>query len=68
MQIKVEDDKNLVRDSINGAILNTNKRGLEEYLRNRQQKLSLQKQVDNLQDEVSELKNLINTIINSLEK
>lgn len=59
MQIKVEEDKSLVRDSSNGAILNTNKKALEEYRRNRNHKLSLQKQVDDLAKQVEQLTQLI---------
>lgn len=62
MKIKVEDDSNLVRDSINGAILNTNKKSLDDYKRNRNQKLSLQSQVDGLKNEIEQLRELINII------
>lgn len=55
MQIKVEDDKALVRDSTNSAILNTNRRGLEEYRRNRSQKLSLQSQINEMAEQLKAL-------------
>lgn len=59
MQIKVEDDKSLVRDSTTGAILNTNKKALEEYKRTRNHKISLQKQVEELSKQVELLTNLV---------
>lgn len=71
MHIKVEDDKNLVRDSVSGAILNTNRKALDNYNMTRNQKLSLQNQVDNLKSTVEELeeqlKNIINIINNKMD-
>lgn len=66
MQIKVEEDKTLVRDSSNGAILNTNRKALEEYKRNRNHKLSLQSQVNNLSNQVQELSELVSKLINNI--
>lgn len=61
--IKVEDDKDLVRDSSSGAILNTNRKALEDYKRSRNYKLQMQDKVEVLEDRIKQLENLINIII-----
>lgn len=67
MHITVEDDKNLVRDSANGAILNTNKKALDEYRRNRNQKLNLHSEVDKLSAKVDALTELVEKLINNIK-
>ena len=70
--IKVKDNENLVRDSKSNCIINTNKSEYDEYLARRKSKQSeknkvenLEKDMDTLKNELSEIKSLLKEIINA---
>ena len=70
--IKVKDNENLVRDSKSNCIINTNKSEYDEYLARRKSKQNeknkvenLEKDMDTLKNELSEIKSLLKEIINA---
>ena len=70
--IKVKDNENLVRDSKSNCIINTNKSEYDEYLARRKSKQNeknkvenLEKDMDTLKNELSEIKFLLKEIINA---
>ncbi len=70
--IKVKDNENLVRDSKSNCIINTNKSEYDEYLARRKSKQSeknkvenLEKDMNTLKNELSEIKSLLKEIINA---
>ncbi len=66
MHIKVKDNKELVRDDVSKAILNTDNESLNLYRARRNREKMLEDVVskyDNLQNEVSEIKQLLRTFI-----
>ncbi len=70
--IKVKDNENLVRDSKSNCIINTNKSEYDEYLARRKSKQSEKNKVENLEkdmnilkNELSEIKSLLKEIINA---
>ena len=70
--IKVKDNENFVRDSKSNCIINRNKSEYDEYLARRKSKQSeknkvenLEKDMDTLKNELSEIKSLLKEIINA---
>ena len=61
-EIKVQGHSDLVRDPITNAIINTNKSGYEEYISRRNIKKSETQKVQNLEDELSCIKDDIDEI------
>jgi|TARA_R100001443_G_scaffold453_10_gene1754 hypothetical protein len=60
--IKVKDNEHLVRDTNSNCIINTNKSEYEEYLSRRKLKQSEKNKIENLEKDVSTLKNDIGEI------
>ena len=60
--IKVKNNQNLVRDTESNCIINTNKSEYEQYLARKQQKQSEVNKVDNLERDISTLRNEITEI------
>ena len=60
--IKVKDNEHFVRDSNSNCIVNTNKAEYEEYLTRRKLKKSEKNKVDNLERDISTLRNEITEI------
>lgn len=65
MKVKVS-DTTYVRDINSKAILNTNKKELNEYYQKREM-LNKINEINNLKDEVNEIKNTMNKILMILE-
>jgi hypothetical protein len=61
---KVQEHANLVKDMDSKAILNTNTAALFEY----KKKQEMQKDIDSLKSDISEMKQLLNKIFTMLEK
>ena len=69
--IKVKDNENLVRDSKSNCIINTNKSEYEQYLSRRKLKQNESNKVDNLErdistlrDEITEIKDMLRSLVN----
>ena len=60
--IKVKNHENLIRDSKSNFIVNTNKSEYDEYIARRKQKQNEKNKVDNLERDVSTLRNEITEI------
>ena len=60
--VKVQGHSDLVRDPITNAIINTNKSGYEEYISRRNMKKNETQKVQNLEDELSCIKDDIDEI------
>ena len=60
--IKVKNNDHLYRDTESNCIINTNKSEYEQYLARKQQKQSEVNKVDNLERDVSTLRNEITEI------
>ena len=60
--VKVQGHSDLVRDPITNAIINTNKSGYEEHISRRNIKKSETQKVQNLEDELSCIKDDIDEI------
>lgn len=69
--VKVQDKEGLVRDLSSGAIINTNTSEFENYLKKRQAAKQMREdldkqseQINNIKNEISEIKQLLITLIN----
>lgn len=62
--IKVEGHSNLFRDEESGAIMNLDSAGYQDYVRKRNAKLKEKEEILNLKNEISEIKMMLQKIIN----
>lgn len=67
-KIKVENSNSLYRDSETGAILNCSDSDYENYLLLKRKRMQEIAEVDNLRNEVSELKSMMKVILDKLDK
>jgi hypothetical protein len=70
MFVHIEEDKHLIRDTSNRAILNTDRVGLENYLAQRQlakQRLAEQEELKNkvnkLEEDITDIKNMLHELV-----
>jgi hypothetical protein len=70
MFVRIEEDKHLIRDTSNRAILNTDRVGLENYLAQRQlakQRLAEQEEMKNkvnkLEEDITDIKGMLRELI-----
>jgi len=70
MIVRIEEEKHLVRDTTNRAILNTDRAGLENYLAQRQlakQKLAEQEEMKNkvgkLEQDITDIKDMLRELV-----
>ena len=70
MFVHIEENKHLVRDTTNRAILNTDRAGLESYLAQRQvakQKLAEQEEMKNkvnkLEEDITDIKGMLRELV-----
>ena len=61
---KVENEETLRRDSTNSAILETDMNSLELYRRRREQVKQKDKEIQEMKEEISNLKDLVYSLIN----
>jgi len=63
---KVEGHSDLVRDLGNGAVINNDKIAYQNYILMKKQKLKEQERLDNLENEVGEIKSLLQKLVDKL--
>lgn len=70
MFVRIEENKNLIRDTTNRAILNTDRAGLESYLAQRQiakQRLAEQEEMKNkvnkLEEDITDIKDMLRELV-----
>ena len=61
---KVENEETLRRDSKNSAILETDMNSLELYRRRREQVKQKDKEIQEMREEIANLKDLVHSLIN----
>ena len=63
--IRVEDDPNLYRNIKTGAVINVNDQAYENYMRRKSKISKKDKEIQNLKDELSEIKGLLKTLLDN---
>jgi hypothetical protein len=73
--IKVKDDTSLARDSLSKAVINTDTVGYETYLEQRNKLLAEKRAVEQntkdiheLKQEIGDIKGMLTTILNAIQK
>ena len=66
MYKKVEGHSDLVRDMQSGAIINNDTTAYQSYIALKEQKLREKQRIDNLEQEIGEIKSLLKDLINKL--
>ena len=67
MYKNVEGHSDLVRDTSTGAILNINKNEISAARRRKLERKQKEKDFENLKNEVSDIKNMLNKIVEKLD-
>jgi len=62
--LRIENEEHLVRDSKSGAVLNTDLSSLEKYRAKRERDRQMQQDVENLKNDMSEIKSLLQQLVN----
>ena len=65
--VKIEGHNCYVRDKKSGAVLNTNKSEIEAAKKRKQQRATKEQELDNLKNEVSDIKIMLTKIIEKLD-
>jgi len=65
--IKIEGHNGYVRDKKSGAVLNTNKSEIEAAKKRKQQRATKEQELDNLKNEVSDIKIMLTKLIEKLD-
>ena len=65
--IKVQGHRNYVRDKNSGAILNINKAEIEEARKRKAERKEKDKEIENLKNEVSDIKSMLTKVIEKLD-
>ena len=63
---KVEGHSDLVRDLSSGAVINNDKTAYQNYVSLREQKLKEKERLDKLENEVGEIKSLLQKLVDKL--
>ncbi len=63
--LKVNDNDHLYRDVNTGAIINTDRSSFEKYKRSKQKFQNMEKELDYVKSEISEIKSLLKQIVKS---
>ena len=63
--IRVEDDPSLYRNIKTGAVINVNDQAYENYMRRKSKISRKDREIQNLKDELSEIKGLLKTLLDN---
>ena len=63
---KIENEDTLIRDNISKAVINTDVDGYNAYMNKKRNAIRQQKEFNNLKTEVTELKDLVKTLIDKI--
>ena len=66
MYQKVEGHAELMRDIESGAVINNDTTAYQNYMAMKNQKLKEKSRIDNIEDEIVEIKSLLKDLINKL--
>jgi hypothetical protein len=63
MEIKIEDNKDLIKDTTSGAVLNTNMSGYAAAKRRRLYKQQREDDINSIREELAELKGMLRSLL-----
>ena len=62
--VQVEQDSSLYKNTETGAVINVNDQAYTNYMKMKQRKSKQNREIDQLKDEISELKGMLKTLLN----
>jgi len=65
---KIVDTPDLVRDQTTKAVLNTNREALDRYRQSRAIRLKNEQRIQNLENQMGDIKNILQTIVEKLNR
>ena len=65
--LKVKDHKNLVRDKDTNVIININRSEIEQAKKRKAERIKKEQEINNLKNEVSEIKSMLTKVIEKLD-
>ena len=63
--VQVEQDSNLYKNTETGAVINVNDQAYTNYMKMKQRKSKQNREIDQLKDEISELKGMLKTLLDN---
>jgi hypothetical protein len=66
--IKVDQDSSLYKNMQTGAVINIDDQGYENYMRMKRKKERKDEEIDQLKDELSEIKGILKTLLENNNK
>lgn len=64
MKLKVQDHENLLKDTVSGAVINTDSMALNKARRKKLEAQSKVNEIEQLKDDVAEIKTLLTQLLN----
>lgn len=61
--VQVEQDSSLYKNTETGAVINVNDQAYTNYMKMKQRKSKQNREIDQLKDEISELKGMLKTLL-----
>tara|TARA_B100000085_G_scaffold243152_1_gene234914 strand:+ start:356 stop:565 length:210 start_codon:yes stop_codon:yes gene_type:complete len=65
--LKVKDHENLVRDKDTNVIININRSEIEQAKKRKAERIKKEQEINNLKNEVSEIKSMLTKVIEKLD-
>ena len=65
--LKVKDHQNLVRDKDTNVIININRSEIEQAKKRKAERIKKEQEINNLKNEVSEIKSMLTKVIEKLD-
>jgi len=62
--LPIEDNEKLIRDTVSGAVLNTDMTALQKYRAKRERDMQLQQDVETLKNQMSNIESLLQQLVN----
>lgn len=62
--LPIEDNEKLIRDTVSGAVLNTDMTSLQKYRAKRERDMQLQQDVETLKNQMSNIESLLQQLVN----
>jgi|TARA_B100001939_G_C16607590_1_gene473696 cell division protein FtsB len=63
--VQVEQDSSLYKNTETGAVINVNDQAYTNYMKMKQRKSKQNREIDQLKDEISELKGMLKTLLDN---
>jgi len=63
MKVKVENEPGLIRDTVTGAILNSDQNALKAYKEKKRKQIAMEEDINSLKNDIVDIKSMIKELI-----